>query len=490
MTDDAVNLGQMLDLATPWCLMVAATLRIPDLIAEGHHDISDLAAASDCDRDALHAVLGHLVSKGVFLQQTPDSFECNRAAEQLAEARFLDLEGIGGRMAHTWGTLLDYVRTGRPVYQQLFGRPFWEDLASHPKIAAEFDALMGPGGHGMPDFDIELTGGWDPIRTVVDVGGGTGAMLASLLRRHPHVLGILVDFPGTVARAGEILAEAAVADRVTVTGQSFFDPLPAGADLYLLKSVLNDWPDEETVAILRRCAEAATAGPAATAATAGPAGPAGPAGASIAVLGGVSPDDATRSLGIDMLVAGGKTSTLTQFAKLARRAGLEIVAAGPQASGRYVVECRPAAQPASEASRPPVPPAQEGSSMTQEDAEAIRARSLVHGQVCYLQMPAVDSARAAAFYEAVFGWRTEHPYQDFESPGLIGQWVADRPPASDAGPMIWIHVADLDQTLASVVEHGGEIIDPPSPDGPTRILATILDPEGNPIGLASHATSQ
>jgi 2,7-dihydroxy-5-methyl-1-naphthoate 7-O-methyltransferase len=343
--DDGVNLGQMLDLATPWCLMVAATLRIPDLITEGHHDISDLATAAGCDRDALHAVLGHLVSKGVFREQAPGRFDCNSAAEELAGTSFLDLEGIGGRMAHTWGTMLDYVRTGRPAYQKLFGRPFWEDLAAHPKIAADFDALMGPAGHGIPDFDIELTGGWDPIRTVVDVGGGTGAMLASLLRRHPHVRGILVDLPGTVARAGEILTEAAVADRVTVTGQSFFDPLPAGADLYLLKSVLNDWPDEETVVILRRCAQAAG-----TARAAGATG-------RIAVLGGVSADDAPRSLGIDMLVAGGKTSTITQFTELARRAGLEIMAAGAQTSGRYVVECRPAERPAGEAAGPA---AQEG----------------------------------------------------------------------------------------------------------------------------------
>ena len=127
--------------------------------------------------------------------------------------------------------------------------------------------------------------------------------------------------------------------------------------------------------------------------------------------------------------------------------------------------------------------------MSQEDAEAARTRSLVHGQVCYLQMPAIDSTRSAAFYEAVFGWQTELPYQDFESPGLIGQWVQGRPPAPDAGPMIWIHVGDLDETLERVVTHGGEIIDPPSPDGPTRTLATILDPEGNPIGLASHSSS-
>jgi uncharacterized protein len=119
--------------------------------------------------------------------------------------------------------------------------------------------------------------------------------------------------------------------------------------------------------------------------------------------------------------------------------------------------------------------------------EAARARRLVHGQVCYLQMPAVDGARAAAFYKAVFGWQTEHPYQDFESPGLIGQWVPGRPVAAEAGPMIWIHVADLDQTLEQVAKHGGEVTDPPSPDGPDRTLATIVDPEGNPIGLASHA---
>jgi predicted enzyme related to lactoylglutathione lyase len=322
--DDTVDLFRMLDLATPWCLHVAATLRIPEHIVAGRTGIAELAAAAGCDRDALHAVLGHLVSKGVFTEESPGRFGCNRAAEQLSESSFLDLDGIGGRMAHTWGTLLDYVRTGQPAYQQVFGRPFWEDLAAHPRIAAEFDALMGPAGHGIPDFDIQLSGGWDHVRTVVDVGGGTGALLASLLRRHPQARGTLVDLPGTVARAGEIIDSFGVSSRVTVEGQSFFDPLPAGADLYLLKSVLNDWADEPTVAILRRCAEAAR-----------------PNGA-VAILGGVSADETPRSLGIDMLVAGGKTSTLTQFTELARQAGLEVVAARTQSSGRFVVECQPA----------------------------------------------------------------------------------------------------------------------------------------------------
>jgi 2,7-dihydroxy-5-methyl-1-naphthoate 7-O-methyltransferase len=321
-----VDLEQMLDLATPWCLRVAATLRIPEHIAAGHAGIADLAAAAGCDADALHAVLGHLVSQGVFIEESPGRFACNQAAEQLASVPFLDLAGIGGRMAHTWGTLLDYVRSGVPAYQQVFGRPFWEDLAVHPAIGAEFDALMGPAGHGVPDYDVELSDGWDTVRTVVDVGGGTGAMLASLLRRHPQARGILVDLPGTVARAGPLLESLGVAGRVTVEGQSFFDPLPFGADLYLLKSVLNDWPDEPTVAILRRCAEAARTSQ-----------------ATIAVLGGVTADETPRSLGIDMLVAGGKTSTLSQFTELASRAGLDVIAARTQSSGRYVVECRPSA---------------------------------------------------------------------------------------------------------------------------------------------------
>jgi 2,7-dihydroxy-5-methyl-1-naphthoate 7-O-methyltransferase len=327
--EDGVDLFGLLDLATPWCLHVAATLRIPDRVAAGHGEIGELAAIAGCDRDALHAVLGHLVSRGVFTEESPGRFSCNRAARQLAETAFLDLGGIGGRMAHTWGTLLDWVRTGRPAYEKVFGLPFWQDLAAHPEIAAEFDELMGPAGHGIPDFDIELTAGWDEIRTVVDVGGGTGSMLACLLRRHPMARGVLVDQPGTVARAAAVLEDSGVADRTTVSGQSFFDPLPAAADLYVLRKVLNDWPDEPTVAILRRCAEAAR-----------PDTPARPAG-TIAVLGGVAPDDAPRSLGIDMLVAGGKTNTLTEFADLARQAGLDIVAATSQPSGHFVVECRP-----------------------------------------------------------------------------------------------------------------------------------------------------
>jgi 2,7-dihydroxy-5-methyl-1-naphthoate 7-O-methyltransferase len=320
------DLGALSDLRTPWCLHVAATLRIAEHMAAGVTGIDRLAVAAGCDAGVLHSVLIHLVRKGVFEEPKPGRFALNEAARGLLDPGMrlgLDLEGIGGRMAHAWGTLLTYVRTGRPAYDQVFGRPFWEDLDAHPEIGASFNALMGTVGHGTPNPEFDITGGWGPVRTVVDVGGGTGAMLAELLRARPQLHGTLVDLPRTVARSAETFEAAGVADRVTTVGQSFFDPLPAGADLYLLKKVLNDWPDRETTAILSRCAEAAR-----------------PTGR-VVVLGGVSAGDRTRPLEPDMIVAGGKNNTMAEFRELASQAGLEVSAAGQQPSGYFVVECRP-----------------------------------------------------------------------------------------------------------------------------------------------------
>ena len=307
---------------------MVATLRIADHVAAGTTRIDDLAAASGADAGSLHRVLRHLVSKGVFEEPSSGRFALNEPARGLLDSPVrlgLDLDGFGGRMAYAWGSLLAAVRTGAPAYDEVFGRPFWEDLRAHPDLAASFDALMGPAGHGTPDPEVLVTGGWESVRAVVDVGGGTGSLLAEILRARPTVRGTLVDLPPTVARSAEIFRAAGVADRVTTVGQSFFDPLPAGSDLYLLKSILSDWPDREAVAILRRGAEAAR-----------------PAGR-IVVLNGVSPDESggpSPAL-LMMVLVGGRERSLAEFRELARDAGLEVQAAERQPSGRFVVECRP-----------------------------------------------------------------------------------------------------------------------------------------------------
>jgi predicted enzyme related to lactoylglutathione lyase len=120
-----------------------------------------------------------------------------------------------------------------------------------------------------------------------------------------------------------------------------------------------------------------------------------------------------------------------------------------------------------------------------DEAEYTRPSGLEHGQVCYLQIPALDLMKSAVFYEKTFGWKIERPYASFKAPGLIGQWVSDRPPAAEAGLLVWINVDRIDEVLQSVRAGGGEIISPPSPDGP-RWLATIRDPAGNMLGIAQH----
>ena len=227
-------------------------------------------------------------------------------------------------MAYAWGSLLSAVRTGAPAYHEIFGRPLWDDLQAHPGIASSFDELMGS-GHGTPDPEVLVNGGWESIRTVVDIGGGTGSLLAEILRARPTLRGTQVDLPATVARSGPVLRDAGVAERVTVVGQSFFDPLPAGADLYVLKSVLADWPDREAIAILRRCADAAR-----------------PAGR-VVVVDGVSPDEgesASPAL-LMMILVGGGDRTLAEFRELARLAGLVVQATGRQPTGCPLIECRP-----------------------------------------------------------------------------------------------------------------------------------------------------
>jgi len=320
-----LNLWALCDLCTPWCLHVVATLGIAELMAAGTTDTAALARAAGCDPDVLSHVMGHLAGKGVFAQPEPGKFALNEAARGLLDPALLlglNLNGIGGRMAYAWSTLPTYVRTGKPAYHEVFGRPFWEDLEAHADIAASFDALIGPAGHGNFSPDFAITGGCQAVRTVVDVGGGTGAMLAALLLAHPQLHGTLVDLPRTVARAAETFRSAGVADRVTPAAQSFFDPLPAGADLYLLRGVLNDWDDREAAALLRRCAEAAR-----------------PAGR-VVVLKSVGPDGTLPTLSISMLLVGGKDRTVGEFRDLARQSGLEIVAAGRQPA-YFVVECRP-----------------------------------------------------------------------------------------------------------------------------------------------------
>lgn len=321
-----MDFWDLADISTPWCIHVVVTLRIANHIEAGVDTVPQLASVAGADPESLHRVLQHLAVKGLFLESEPARFQLTELGRSLLDAGTIlgmDLDGFGGRMAYAWSTLLSAVRTGRPAYAERFGREFWDDIHSDPRLSEDFDALLGPPGHGHPDPSVLLDpSGWPGIRTVVDVGGGTGALLAGILQAHPHIHGTLVDLPSTVARSAALFQSTGVAGRVTAVAQSFFDPLPPGADLYTLKSVICDWPDADAVRVLRRCAEAAR-----------------PSNGRVVVFTG---EEASPSL-LMLVLVGGKDRSLDEFRSLAAEAGLVVTAAGRQPSGRHhLVECRPA----------------------------------------------------------------------------------------------------------------------------------------------------
>jgi predicted enzyme related to lactoylglutathione lyase len=123
--------------------------------------------------------------------------------------------------------------------------------------------------------------------------------------------------------------------------------------------------------------------------------------------------------------------------------------------------------------------------MSEPQEQSTSIPGLVRGQLCYLQIPALDITTSARFYERIFGWTVDPPDGGFEAPGLIGQWITDRPPAPDAGLVGWIHVPDVRHTLEGARAAGAELRDSPVPDGP-RLLASFVDPAGNLIGIVQH----
>jgi hypothetical protein len=256
------ELARLADIATPFAIRAAVTLRIPEAIADGAAQLDDLAKACGADPDALGRLLRYLVHRGVFTEDSPDVFGLTEVGELLRDrtggghGAYLDLTGLGARMDLAFAGLPHSVRTGEPGYASVHGRDFWSDLDAHPDHRAYFDELM----RSQQLFTAPQVAAlypWHEVHRVADVGGGSGALLAELLTAHPHLHGTLVDRAGPVATASGRFAERGLTERADLVTGSFFDPLPAGCDVYVVSRALTDWSDAHATTILRRCAEAA-----------------------------------------------------------------------------------------------------------------------------------------------------------------------------------------------------------------------------------------
>jgi O-methyltransferase domain/Dimerisation domain len=240
-------------------IYVAATLGIADLLKDGPKSTDELAETTHTHAPTLYRLLRALASVGIFTE-TDGRFGLTPLAEYLRTdtpgslRAFVRLIGQQS-FWRSWGHLLHSVRTGEPAFRKVHGTGPFEYWAGHPEEAAVFDAAMTSLSSGVVDAVVRSYD-FSGISVLVDVGGGEGELLAAILAANPYLRGILFDQLHVVGTAEALLERAGVADRCEVVGGSFFEAVPAGADAYLLKSVIHDWDDEAAIKILRACRSA------------------------------------------------------------------------------------------------------------------------------------------------------------------------------------------------------------------------------------------
>ncbi|MFE0633368.1 methyltransferase [Streptomyces sp. NPDC058864] len=326
MTEEKINVEQTTheksvaesaDLMTPMSLRVAATLRLADLVPEEGATVAEIAALVDVEATSLGRLLDHLVTVGAFEHEEEfGRYTVTAWGRQLRSddphplRPGLDLHGALGRAQLAAVELLHTVTTNGDAYSRRYGRDFWTDLAATPALRASFDATMQHRIHGdattlLNAFD------WSRFTHLVDVGGGDGLILASVLEAHPQMRGHVVERAETIAQASARLTRAVLARRAVALEGNFLDSLPEGADLYLLSDIVHNWADEEAISILSNCANAMA-----------------PHGAVVVVETMLDGEpDQPRNTGMDLNMwtfLGGRERTQHQIVDLAAHCGLHL----------------------------------------------------------------------------------------------------------------------------------------------------------------------
>jgi ubiquinone/menaquinone biosynthesis C-methylase UbiE len=241
-------------------LYVAATLNLPGHLIDGPQSAEEIAARVGADSTSLHRLMRSLTSLGILAEAGGGRFSVTALGRLLAPDAPNSLAGLAILYGDEWlwkayGRMLHSVRTGETAFAQVHGKALFEFLDTHPDAAAQFQAAMN--AYSRLEVSAILDAYTFPEgATVIDVGGGHGTLLAALLTAHPSITGVLFDQPAVVENAERVFADARVSSRATVVGGDFFSELPSRGDLYLLKSVLHNWPDRDAGRILQCCRRA------------------------------------------------------------------------------------------------------------------------------------------------------------------------------------------------------------------------------------------
>ncbi|MCO1576638.1 acetylserotonin O-methyltransferase [Crossiella sp. SN42] len=237
-------------------LRVTLELGLPELLAEGPRELTELDAATETHPPSLSRLVRALVALGLAeerdgLLHLSELGQCLRREVPGSIRGVVEL-ALDPVLSQAWTELTHTVRTGETAFDRVHGHGLFEHLDRDPAAAAAFHRVMA-GSTRMVAPALAAAYDFSGVSTLVDVGGGDGTLLAALLTAHPHLRGTVYDTEAAVSAAPALLTAAGVADRAIALGGDFFTGVPEGADRYLLKSILHDWPDEDSVTILRHC---------------------------------------------------------------------------------------------------------------------------------------------------------------------------------------------------------------------------------------------
>jgi O-methyltransferase domain len=274
--------------------------------------------------------LRYLASNGVFAQTEEGYFDHTPLSLCLrgdAEGSFRPAALLFHRLSPAWSGLLHSALTGEPGFNKVFGQPVFEYVARHPEMGPIFDAGM-TAIHGHETAAMLAACDFSGVKVLADIGGGNGSLLSVVLGEYPNLKGVLFDLGHVAERARQRIAEGGLADRCQVLEGNFFERVPEGADAYLLRHVIHDWTDEQSLQILRNCRKAI------------------PDDGRLLVVECVVPAGNEPSLAkafdITMLTfPGGIERTAGEFRSLFEQAGFELTSITPTKAMISVVEGKP-----------------------------------------------------------------------------------------------------------------------------------------------------
>lgn len=239
-------------------LYVAAKLGIADQLVNGSTSADQLAEKVGANPKALLRLMRHLAALGIFTQDESKKFGLTALGELLRddnpESMRYNAIFSGEENYRATGELLHTVRTGETAFNHLYGKGHFDWLTDHPDESSTFNKAMAQSLRRLrnPVESYDFTG----KHLIVDVGGGRGDLITSIIQANPTLKGVLFDLPQGSREAQSLLKTKGVADRCEIKTGSFFDSVPPGGDVYVLSRILHDWPDDKVATILANCRKA------------------------------------------------------------------------------------------------------------------------------------------------------------------------------------------------------------------------------------------